>query len=338
RPHANVRVRLCSIRCCQGHPYGTCDHAETKRFLRALRGWSRLTDQLYIWHYITNFSHYPFPMPNLREMHTSLQLYQRYGVYGVFLQGMGEEGGGAELSALRAWLIGRLLWDPQQALWPLVDEFLAAYVGRAAPQVRRYLDIFHERVRRHRHIHPSLYDSASHPLFDQRTLAAAERALTAGEKVVQGEERFRVRLLRHGCSYVRICQKRRHFRIRGNWYVSAAAQEDRQRLAKMVTDWRKAGLQRLREGKPFAETVSELERSLCPHKLEWLTAAAARIAAAPALGGRLVAWQQFGHQWLALPDPDFPWAPYPMSDGYAEAVILGLYTWVGNTEVYQAKR
>jgi len=103
RPHPNVRVRLCSIRCCQGHEYGTCDHPESARFLRALRDWHGVTDQMHVWHYCTNFANYPLAMPNFDEMHANLNLYRRSGVCGVFMQGMGEEGGGAEAMALRGY-------------------------------------------------------------------------------------------------------------------------------------------------------------------------------------------------------------------------------------------
>ncbi len=95
-PHPNVRVRLCSINCCQGHTYGTCDHPEIRRFLRALQEWATLTSQIYVWHYATDFTHYPLPMPDFDELHGNLNLYRRSGVRGLFIQGMGEPGGGAE--------------------------------------------------------------------------------------------------------------------------------------------------------------------------------------------------------------------------------------------------
>ena len=98
-PHPNVRVRLCSICCCQGHAYGACDHPESARFLRALQAWSRVTPQMYIWHYCTDFAHYPLPMPNYDELHANINLYKQFGVYGLFMQGMGEEGGGGETMA-----------------------------------------------------------------------------------------------------------------------------------------------------------------------------------------------------------------------------------------------
>ena len=107
RPGPNVRVRLCSIRCCQGHGYGTCDHPGSVEFLEALRDWSKITNQMYIWHYCTNFAHYHAPMADLDELHANINLYRKNGVHGLFMQGCGENGGGAESAALRAYLAGQ---------------------------------------------------------------------------------------------------------------------------------------------------------------------------------------------------------------------------------------
>ena len=49
----------------------------------------------------------------------------------LFMQGGGEAGGGAESMALRGYVLGRLFWNPDQPVWPLVDEFLGAYPGRS---------------------------------------------------------------------------------------------------------------------------------------------------------------------------------------------------------------
>jgi hypothetical protein len=217
RPHSHVRVRLCPIGCCQGHGFGTCDHPETRRFLRALDGWSRLTHQLYIWHYATNFCHYPLPMPDFDELHASVDYYRRHGVRGVFVQGMYQDGGGAEAAELRSYLISRLLWKPDQPVWPLVDEFLAACYGAAAPHVRRYLDLFHGRVRRDRRLHPSLTDTPTHPLFRGHILECAEAALAEGETAVRGLERQRVRRLRDGLSNA-VLLEGRHLPA-GRWTV-----------------------------------------------------------------------------------------------------------------------
>ncbi|MHB9132987.1 MAG: DUF4838 domain-containing protein [Armatimonadota bacterium] len=337
-PHPNVRVRLCSISCCQGHEYGTCDHPESARFLRALQGWSRMTEQMYIWHYCTDFAHYPLPMPNFDELHANINLYQKFGVYGIFMQGMGEEGGGGESMALRGYVLSKLLWNPQQPVWPLVDEFLAAYYGAASPKVRLYLDTFHQHVREQRDCHPSLFDPPTTPLFDEAVVAPADAALAEGETLVRGEERRRVRLLRDGLTYARTYRACGTFRRDGDLYHGDATDADRLAFESAVRDWQRAGLQRLRERAPFETTAQLLRNRLAVHRVEWLRDGGQEIAVAPTLGGRLLEWQAFDHQWLAQPAPDDSWHLYPMGEGYMEFAMLDMYDHRGWSDAYRVRR
>jgi hypothetical protein len=47
-PRKNVRVRLCPISACEAHPYEKCSDPKTIAFVNNLKGWSKITDTLYI--------------------------------------------------------------------------------------------------------------------------------------------------------------------------------------------------------------------------------------------------------------------------------------------------
>jgi hypothetical protein len=335
-PHPNVRVRLCSITCCQGHTYGTCDHPESQRFLRALQDWAARTAQIYIWHYATDFTHYSLPMPDFDELHGNINLYRGSGVRGLFIQGMGEPGGGAESLALRGYVVSRLLWQPDQPVWPLVDEFLAAVYGAAAPQVRRYLDIFHQAVRQDLSLHPSLYDLPSSRQYDDNLRVPAEQALVEAETRVRGEQLQRVRMLRGGLRYARLFRACGTFQRSGGSYAGAAAPSDLDEMDDLLRLWDKAGVQRIREAEDFDFSAQRLRSRLRPHPVAWLEDGSQRIAVVPSLGGRLIEWQVNGQQLLAPADPDSTWSTHPFSGGYCESVILGMYVSRGWGEVYRA--
>jgi hypothetical protein len=334
-PHPNVRVRLCSINCCQAHEYGTCDHPESARFLRALDDWGRVTKQMYIWHYCTDFANYPLPMPNFDEIHDNINLYQRRGIYGVFMQGMGEDGGCAESMALRAFIISKLLWNPKQPVWPLIDEFLTAYYGDAATDVRKYLDIFHEQVRIDRNLHPSLYDPASSALFDGDILERSDAVLAEGEKKVDDIQYQRIHLLRNGLTYARLMRKSTQFKLDGNLYRCESAATDRQELIALINDFRNAGSLQIRESESIDTTEDKLRNRFEEHPVVWLKNDKNRIAIIPNLGGRLLEWHNSDRQWLAQPDSENVWMPYPMSEGYAEMVQTGAYSYNGGVERYE---
>jgi hypothetical protein len=335
-PHPNVRVRLCPINCCQGHPFGTCDHPESARFLRAFDAWGKITDQMYIWHYCTNFAHYPAPMPNFDELPANIRRYRDTGVCGVFMQGMGEDGGGGEMMPLRGWLIAQLLRNPDEDAWARVDEFLGAYYGAGAGAVRRYLDLFHARVRADRSLHPSLYDLPTGPLFDGDIIPAADAALAEGEAATRGAERRRIALLRAGLGYTRLWRLGGTFRLEDDRFASSTAPADRAALAGVLETFTQAGMRRIREGAPIAVTANLLRNRFDDHPVLWLRDGDDAAAVVPNLGGRLLELHLGGRQWLAPPDPANAYIPYPMSEGYAELVSLHAYTHYGGTERYRA--
>ncbi len=338
-PHPNVRVRLCSIGCCQVHGYGACDHPASRQFLRALDDWSKITPQLYIWHYATNFAHYLLPMPDLEELQANLRLYRDRGVRGVFIQSCGDEGGGAESLALRGYVTSRLLWNPDLPLWALVDEFLRAHYGvQAAPGVRQYLEVLHDRVRRDKTLHYTLFDPPPHPLFNAETLAQADRPLAAAESLAHGKARLRVKLLRHGLRYPQLATAGGTFRRDGDRYHGEAAPEQLRQFEALVRDCRKAGMRHLREFAPLPFTAQIIRGRLQEHRVEWLRDATQEIAIVPTLAGRILEWQASGRQWLAMPVPDEHGNADPLLEGYRENVTVGLYGTSGWAECYRCTR
>jgi len=331
RPAANVRVRLCSYGCCQAHPFGACAHPESARFLTALEGWSAIAaGRLDIWHYSTNYGHYLLPMPDFDELAGNFQRFHRLGVRGIFAQGQGDEGGGAELSALRGYVISRLLWNPNQPVWPLVDEFLPAYYGAAAGAVRRYLDLFHGAVRRDPTLHTTLGDSPSSPLYDPARMQEADAILITGEGTVRGVARQRVRQLRSGLGYARLHTAVQGFRLEGNRYRNDAGPAERKLLQTLVTDWQRSGVEALSECTRLHDTLATWKNRLSAHRVAWLRDDEMAVAVVPSLGGRLLELHAGGRQWLMPPGP----GEYPCPEGYAE--VSGFIS--GSVEPYTCRR
>ncbi|MFI5386128.1 MAG: DUF4838 domain-containing protein [Fimbriimonadales bacterium] len=138
RPRKNVIVRLCSIECNFAFPLGAPQNAS---FGDDIRGWSKLTNRLYIWDYCTNFANYMQPHPDYFTLGPTIQWFSQNGVKGVFEEGDYSSNGG-DMAELKAWLIAQMLWDPKQDPDKLVDEFLAGYYGpKAAPIIKDYLSL-----------------------------------------------------------------------------------------------------------------------------------------------------------------------------------------------------
>jgi hypothetical protein len=116
------------------------------KFRRYLEQWSRAADDFYIWDYEILFTHLLAPFPNLRNLQPNLKLFLANKAQGVFAQGNREVGG--EFCELRAYLLAKLLWNPNVNLDLVLDDFLAGYYGAASLPIRKYIDLMHDALSR----------------------------------------------------------------------------------------------------------------------------------------------------------------------------------------------
>ena len=137
KPRHNVIPCLCSIECSFAHPFTATNLPVNASFMHDLEMWGKLSNNLYIWDYTTDYNHYLYPMPNVLTLQPNLQTFRDHGTKFMF-----EEGGPrhADFAPLKGWLIAKLMWNPDQPVEPLLDRFFAGYYGAAAPYVRQYFD------------------------------------------------------------------------------------------------------------------------------------------------------------------------------------------------------
>jgi len=153
RARRNVCVRLCSIECCFVHPLERCNiddpDAPRKDYAQSFRDdlidWGKKCDRIYIWDYVTNFSHYWMPHPNFHVLAENIRFFYENGVRGLFEQGCGAAGGG-EMNDLRAYILSKAMWDPYVDARKLREEFLAAVYGNAASFMEEYLETVYRAV------------------------------------------------------------------------------------------------------------------------------------------------------------------------------------------------
>lgn len=151
RPRRNVAVRLCNDLHSWRYPF-TCysrdTRPESKRYREAIVGWARICDNIHIWDYFVNFSHYLAPMPNMDILQSTVDFYLRHNVTGIMMQAA-YQGFGAEFAPLRSWVMAKLLWDPSLDVDELVDDFILGFYREAAGDIRAYWDLLYETKARH---------------------------------------------------------------------------------------------------------------------------------------------------------------------------------------------
>ncbi len=134
-------IRLCSIEC--SFVQTLADGPQNREFREDIEGWSRIAPRLFVWDYVTNFSSYILPHPNLRVLGPNIRFFVDNHVIGLFEQGDAGSSIG-HFVRLRAWLLARLMWQPERDEQALIDEFLEGYYGAAAPHLRASLERIHD--------------------------------------------------------------------------------------------------------------------------------------------------------------------------------------------------
>ncbi|NIA30455.1 MAG: DUF4838 domain-containing protein [Actinobacteria bacterium] len=178
RPRHNVVVRLCSIECCFAHPFES--GPENVSFMNDLNGWADIAPHLYIWDYVTNFSHYIMPYPNFRVLQPNIKTLRDHKAIGIMEQADYQSRGG-EFAELRAYVLAKLLWNPECNVNQVINDFMYGYYGRSGQYVREYFDLLHNRITVDTHIHLGL--TPDDKIFSDAFIRQADKIFDAAEAV-----------------------------------------------------------------------------------------------------------------------------------------------------------
>lgn len=142
----NVVPCLCSIECDFARPIAESPCPQNIAFRKDIEEWSRQTNLLYLWDYTTSFNHYLTPFANVLSLQDNIKFFRDNHVKILFEQG-DANGRHADFGELKTWLLSKFMWNPDQPLEPLLQDFFSGYYGKGAPFVRAYFDELHKRQR-----------------------------------------------------------------------------------------------------------------------------------------------------------------------------------------------
>ena len=140
RPRSNVNIMLCSIEAYRDKPI--TEDAKSADFVKDVEDWGKISRDIIVWDYVIQFNNLISPFPNLHVLKPNIQFFAKHGVNAMFEQGNREVGG--EFAELRAYLISKLLWNPEANVDTLMNDFLRGYYGAAAKPIRQYIDEMRE--------------------------------------------------------------------------------------------------------------------------------------------------------------------------------------------------
>ncbi|MCK0156437.1 DUF4838 domain-containing protein [Cellulophaga sp. F20128] len=154
KPLDNVLITLCSIECDRSAPI----EEKCKDFADDLKGWGKISNNIRIWDYTTQFTNFLSPFPNLHTLQSNIQLFRDNNAKWVFEQHSNHP---SDLFELRSYITAKLLWNPDLDFNDLLTEFTDGYYEEAGVYVKQYVDLIHSKIKEDKDFFLFLYGDPS---------------------------------------------------------------------------------------------------------------------------------------------------------------------------------
>ena len=139
RDNINVRVTPIGSYFTRNNFESTYNHAAYQSFM----AWSTLTERLSVWDYATCFSDYLTPYPDWGVIQDNLLFYHYLGVTEMFSQ-LPTGSSGTSFYAMNLYLRAQLMWDINQNVEALIEDFFLHYYG---PQAYDFMYSYYKYIR-----------------------------------------------------------------------------------------------------------------------------------------------------------------------------------------------
>jgi len=185
RPRRNVMPCLCAIEIGHAVPFADGVFKADSLYRDDLEQWGRISEHLLIWDYSTNYHNFLYSFPCEHTFAPNFRTYLGNRVKYMFMEGSGSFH--CDFEELKAWLLAKLMWNPEQDERALLDRFFAGYYGAAAPFVREY----YERLRREVLAHPKerlgIFDANPPSWYTAELAAWAKELFRKAEAAVKDD-------------------------------------------------------------------------------------------------------------------------------------------------------
>ena len=133
-PRDNVIIRLCSIECDFGHDF---KHPNNKAFWKDLQDWKEICKTLYMWDYVSDFSDYIIPHPNVQVLQPNVQYMAENNVIAIFEEG-DYSNTNSMLNHYKRYILAKLMWDPYMDMEKETKIFFDLFYGDAGEDMLKF--------------------------------------------------------------------------------------------------------------------------------------------------------------------------------------------------------
>ena len=262
KPEPNLAVVMCHMYpSCDSHPIEVCPLNANYR--EDMAGWLKICPHILVWHYVVDFTHFCLPFPNFNAIRADLPWYNKVGVTGVLCQAALS----GEMSEMRNYVCSKLLWDINEDVDALLNDFMDGYFGPAAKPLRAYFDLIHEKVR-DPNMHMHLYSGLEAGYLPPDVVEQMTRLFDEAETLVKDQPGYlkRVRKERMADWYTHLITHP-HFIARDGYIEAADRKERAVWLENFLTTARANRVSRHCEDLPI-KVFEDRQRFLCePHHI-----------------------------------------------------------------------
>jgi len=290
KPRPNVAIRLCSIECCFIHPLAT--DPENASFVRDIQGWAKTCNRLHIWDYVINYAHTIMPFPNLYVLKPNIDFFINNGVTGIYEEACYYTRG-AELAELRTYVMAKTLWDPTYDTDRAIDEFVAAYYGRAGRFIREYINLIQHSAQSDPQMHVRIYSPPSVGYLTPEVISESKGLFDEAEAAERDDpvRLHRVEVARLPIIYSEIAlSKGASYAEQGDELVRKSSADIPRLAAEFGRIARAEGLTMVREGGSDAGLdawLASIPKAQDALHIERLRNASLEVSILPAPGGRV---------------------------------------------------
>jgi len=323
QPRKNVIIRLCPFYICCSHTFTTCTKPASVNFYKTLKQWGEISENIFIWHYATNFDSYLLPFPNFKEFTHDIKVYDDNNVNGLFLQGAGKSG--SSDSDMRAWVAARLMWDPTLDSDALIEEWMTAIYAAGYAPMKKIFDHLHERVADPEK-HLSIHDRVTEESWPKEEIAKLDGLYSEAAALAAGNDDalYYIEKNRMATRYLSMLFESGHLVLDGDKYHPEGNTVTLLDYDQYRADMVKYDVEGLRE-EPFDGNYEYLiGEKLRVHDTVALENSDMKVVVAPDLGGRILSiiMKDSGEDILGVTDPLSYF--YPAYGGYEESTTM---TW-----------
>lgn len=183
KPADNVMITLCTIELKRSLPI--VNDPGSASFVRDIKGWSRICDNIMLWDYEIQFTNYMSPFPLFHTLQPNIRFFTNHGVKAHYQQCNAYYG--TEFGELKAYLLSKLLWNPDADAENEIVNFCYGYYGMAGKYILGYLKLLHEYARESK----QPLDIYGSPVWYADTFLSAENMKKYYELFEQAEDAAR---------------------------------------------------------------------------------------------------------------------------------------------------